>query len=449
MTLNQLKTLYTNAPAWVQNIYASIPYALRNGAEFRQWYAFLNKEIDMEAYEILKLKETLYHAYEKVPYYRKLFDELQVSPLEIHSIKDLKDFPLLTKKIIRENFSDLQADYPKNKTFYLKTGGTTGDPISFYQSSNVWKKELAFVLHFFESYGYDNRDLKASFKGGDFENGAKDIYWKYEPLNRSISFSPIHLNAKTLRRYVDELNARKPLFFHSYPSTLIFLVQLMSEAGLSLDFDPKAIFLISEGYDDADIQTFQEFFGCPVTTFYGHTEHLFFATAQDKALQIYKPDRRYGMMEILDASSQPISSVGQEGTLVGTSFDNYAMPLIRYETDDRSFYLDRSHETIRNVKSLRTKVYLDAKNGAKISITFMSISALSDAIHAFQFYQEYPGKLSLLIVPKQNFTDADQKKILAALRDKIGEMMEIKVKLVDQLIRSKRGKSINVVKKYQ
>ncbi len=331
----------------------------------------------------------------------------------------------------------------------MKTGGTTGYPSTFYQSDNVWKKEIAFVMNFFNQFSYEPTHLKASFKGGDYENIGSGKYWFYDPLNKSISFSPIHLNQSSVGSYVDQLNKYRPVFFHTYPSTLLFLIHLMKEKGLTLEYDIKVIFLVSEGYDVEDIINIQTFFKCEVKSFYGHSERILFATSSDKRLTIYNNEKRYGLMELIDENSLQINKVNQIGKIVGTSFDNYAMPLIRYVTDDITSYLDNEHDTIQKIDSQRNKIYLDAKDGRQISITFISISSLSDNIYSFQFYQKREGETELLIVPKKDFTQADKEKVLFTITNKIGHLMDVSVRIVERPISTKIGKSINVIKEYK
>ena len=223
----------------------------------------------------------------------------------------------------------------------------------------------------------------------------------------------------------------------------------MKEAKCSLNYQPKAIILVSEGYDKEDIETIQKFFQTQVTSFYGHSERILFATSDNDDLEVYHNDKRYGLLELVDEKNQQITKIHQTGTLVGTSFDNYAMPLIRYKTDDTTSYLDNEHLKIQKITSLRTKVYFDAKNGQKISITFLSISSLSDNILSFQFYQEKPGSLTLLIVPKKDFYNDEKAKIYKAIYNKIGQIMDISIQTISQPKRTTRGKKINVIKNYK
>jgi phenylacetate-CoA ligase len=375
---------------------------------------------------------------------------MDASPLDFNCRKDLSCFPILNKEKIRKHFDLLQnPSCPVHKKFFVRTGGTTGTPMTFYQSRNVWKKELAFVNHFFARYGYTPGQLKVSFKGGAYETEGTKHYMHQDPASNTILLSPLHLNRHTIFQYVHILNRYQIRFFHTYPSTLLLFIRQMLDNGLTLKYRPQAVFLASEGYDQEDILLIKDFFNCPVSSFYGHSERLLFAMdIPDSDLQYFRPDKRYGLMELIDSEHRVITKAGEKGTMVGTSFDNWAMPLIRYETDDTTCYLDKEMRTISKIESLRNKIYLDAKQGEKISITFLSISSLSDHILAFQFLQKQKGHLELRIIPSTAFTNADEKKITHILEKKIGHKMDIEVSLVSKLTRTERGKILNLVKTY-
>ncbi len=448
LNLNQLKKLYINSPHWVQSIYAAIPFNIRNGSEYRQWRTFLKKNLNVDEYEIVKLKETILYAYEHTKYYKNLFDDNHIDPYMINTRKDLQSVPLLTKELVRENFHDLQATaYSKSKKYFITTGGTTGYPATFYQSQNVWKKELAFVADFFEGHGYDPSLLKASFKVKDFKDADHGIFWKKDYINNTIHFSPLHLNRSTVSKYVQKLNELKPLFFHTYPSNLLFLIDNMLEQNLSLDYQVHTVFLVSEGYTKNDIQKIKQFFNCEVTSFYGHSEHILFVKSITPEVDIYQIEKRYGFFELVDDDKHQIIENNISGTIVGTTFDNYAMPLIRYETDDLTQYLDYETGRVSMIDSLRNQVYLDGENGIKISITSFNLSPFADKIHIWQLYQEHPGKIDVLIVPKKGFTQEDKDKILSSIRTSIGDVLECDLKLRDHPLLTPRGKMTKMNKK--
>jgi len=98
----------------IRYIYGAVPVPLRYGKTFRQMYAFLQESQwwsreQLEEYQLEQLGRLLEHAYENVPYYRRVFDERGLKPKDIQDFKDLQQLPYLTKEIIQNNLSDLVA----------------------------------------------------------------------------------------------------------------------------------------------------------------------------------------------------------------------------------------------------------------------------------------------------------------------------------------------------
>ena len=449
LNLNQLKNLYTSSPSWIKSIYASIPFAIRNGLQYREWRTFLESNLHVDEYEVLKLKETILYAYEHTKYYKNLFDNNQISPYEIHTKKDLQGVPLLTKKLIRENFDNLQvANYPKYKKVSITTGGTTGYPVTFYQSKNVWKKELAFVYDYFEQHGYKASFLKATFKLMNFKDFEKGVFWEKDYVSNSINFSSLHLNKYTVSKYVQKLNELKPLFFHVYPSSILFLMNNMIEQGLALNYYPSCIFLVSEGYTADSIDNIRGFFNCKVSSFYGHSERMIFAPSITSELDVYQIDKRYGLFELIDDNRRQITKNNITGNIIGTTFDNYAMPLIRCETDDLVKYVDYKSGKISMIDSLRNHVYIDGKNNIKISTISVYITKSSNQVSIWQLYQKKPGQLIVLIVAKKDFTQIDKDKILLSLKNDLGDFLDCDIKLIDKPFLTARGKIRKLIKDY-
>jgi len=80
-----------------------------------------------------KLQKLLLHSYKNVPYYREVFKERNLKPEHITSSRDLEKLPILTKEIIRTKQKDLIAqNIPPRKLSKQHTGGSTGEPLSFY-----------------------------------------------------------------------------------------------------------------------------------------------------------------------------------------------------------------------------------------------------------------------------------------------------------------------------
>lgn len=448
LNLNQLKNLYQNSPLWLKKLYASIPYDIRNGNEYRKWKNFLETEINEEEYQLLKLKETIDYAYSNTIYYKKVFDNLKCSVNDINDLKDIQKLPFIDKETVKNNYDDMIAKtYPKNKTFVVTTGGTSGEPMQFLQSKNVWSKELAFVNNYFSRYGYSSNMLKASFRGGKFNELRENIFWKYNPISNEIHFSPFYINSKTIYRYIDQLNKIKPRFLHGYPSSIFALIENMKNADLKLNYDLKAVFLISENFSKDDINYICNFFNCKVTSFFGHSERLIFAPLNSKDHNSYEINKRYGLSELIDKDKQSIYESDKMGELIGTSFDNYAMPLIRYKTNDFTSYSDFENGTLNLIQGRWNREYLSGKDGLKLTLTALNMhSDIFENVLSYQFFQDEIGKVKLLIVPKKNYSREDGVKILKALDEKGGHALEFDIKIIDSPFLTERGKMKKLIK---
>lgn len=93
-----------------------------------------------------RLKEQLDYAYNKIPFYRELYDEHRIRPEQIRSLEDFSEkIPVVTKQMLRES----QERYPPfgnylgvelEEVFHIHgTSGTTGKPTLFGISRSDWE----------------------------------------------------------------------------------------------------------------------------------------------------------------------------------------------------------------------------------------------------------------------------------------------------------------------
>ena len=86
-----------------------------------------------------RLRWLIRHAYENVPYYRRLFDERALKPGDIKRAQDLVKLPVLTKRLIWDNFDDMMAQgVPSKEVIPQSTGGSTGETLKFYSTKDAY-----------------------------------------------------------------------------------------------------------------------------------------------------------------------------------------------------------------------------------------------------------------------------------------------------------------------
>jgi len=432
-------------------IYGAIPPRLRYGKVFWNTYNFLQESQwwsreKLEEYQMQQLSKLLHHAYENVPYYRKIFDERGLRSENIQDFEDLKKLPYLTKKIVREQLPDLIANnYPKSKLEYVTTSGSTGIPLWFYWEKGISRaRELAFILNQWNRVGFKIGDRCAILRNDVIRSGSKRKFWEYDPINKNLILSSWHMKYDTLPIYIEKIREFKPYFIHSYPSVITILAKFMIENNVKSFPTVKAVLCASENLYPWQRELLEKAFQCRIYSHYGHTELVTLAGECEKSTD-YHIFNEYGITELIKPDGTLASDEGAIGEIVGTGFNNYAMPFIRYKTGDLAVYgckecsCGRHYRLIKHVKG-RLQEFIVARDNHLISLQDMQITKIFDNVKQFQFYQEKKGEVVFNVTRRDNYTQKDTKYIREELHKRFGSDMKIEIRFVDHIPRTKSGK---------
>ena len=84
---------------------------------------------ELEALQLDRLRWTVRHAYENVPFYTRKFDEAEVSPEDTRSLGDIGRLPFTTKADLREYYPFGLSAVPMERVRRIHaSSGTTGRP---------------------------------------------------------------------------------------------------------------------------------------------------------------------------------------------------------------------------------------------------------------------------------------------------------------------------------
>ncbi|MEQ9507417.1 MAG: phenylacetate--CoA ligase, partial [Alloalcanivorax xenomutans] len=84
---------------------------------------------ELKQLQVERLRWSLTHAYNNVPFYRKAFDDAGVHPYDLKSLDDLRHFPFTTKSDLRDNYPFGMLATPMREVVrVLASSGTTGKP---------------------------------------------------------------------------------------------------------------------------------------------------------------------------------------------------------------------------------------------------------------------------------------------------------------------------------
>lgn len=391
-----------------------------------------------------KLRALIKHAYENVPYYRRIFEERGLTDKDIQTVEDLPKLPVLTKNDIRQNFADLIAkDSSKRKPFLNATAGSTGEPLKYYIDMEVASISWAGMLRGWEWAGYKLGDKRATIAGSSlvtdkpaFNKRARNL------IERNLKLSALDMSKERMASYTIKITSYKSKFLRGYPSAIYVFAEFLREKGIN-SIQPKAIFTTAEMLLPQHREVIEKQFGCKVFDQYGCydgglqamecSEHCGFHISVEKVI-----------MEFVDEDNKPVPA-GCSGEILATDLYNYTMPFIRYAVGDMGVFADEQCSCGRGLplmKSLegRTTDLIVFNNGVTLSGPALTLVFKDCHIRQYQVIQEAKDKLVIKVIKAEHYSDRDTEHFLGIIKAHAGEGVEIETYFVDEIPTTKAGK---------
>lgn len=400
-----------------------------------------------------KLHALLVHAYENVPYYRKMFKEIKVKPDDIKSIDDISKLPFLTKEIIRKNFPDniTPNNYHKNQLIKVYSGGTTtNEPLFSYKDKNTISYGLGAAYRGWGWSGYRLGDRYAMlWRSLDTMGEYSKFYKRIENFIRRNMFLPsFDTSEETLFKHIRQLRKYKPKVIRASPSAVYILAKFMEHERID-DIRPNAILTTAEKLYDFQREVIESQFGCEIFDGYGSNEirSIAFECEEHNGYHISAENV---IIEFIKNGEHV--APGELGEIVITDLNNYAMPFIRYKVGDVGMPSDeicscgRGLPLVRSIDGRHTNFVITPEGRLLSSSFFADLFGNIEFIKQFQVVQETKGNIIIKIVsePKQ-----DEKKngdLLEYAQKNISDM-NIVIDCVDSIPPTRSGKLQLVVSK--
>ena len=446
--------LYNKSPIFFQtiilNLKASELYLERYGSKFWKTYRTFDQiqwlsESQVEEYQFEKLKALINYSYENVPYYSRIMKERSLTPKDIKNLEDLSKFPVLTRDTVRLHQKELlSTKYPKLLLRHGHTSGTTGSPLEFYYDISTC------VVHHVADWrqkhwaGLQNGEPYGSLQGRVIVPLTQKTppFWRKNWINNQLFLSAFNLSKQNLPRYFEKIYKDGLSAIEGYPSNLYILSLYLNEHKTKLPV--KAILTSSETLFDYQRESIEKAFECKVFDFYGMAERVVFATECDYH-KGHHLNMDYGVTEFLDNKNEPVGP-GKMGRLVATSLHNYAMPFIRYQTNDVSGLkaekcpCGRSFPLMQDVTT-KDESIVTLPDGRLVSPSvlthpFKPMHNISES----QIIQTELDQLLVKVVKRNSYTRKDEIKLLRAFQERLGSQVNIKIEYVDSIPRTDSGK---------
>ena len=404
-----------------------------------------NKKIQQK-----KLYKLIKYAGQNIPYYKRFIKEHNIRFSEDTIFEDIKKFPILTKDIIRNNFDKLYK-FRDNTYYYRNTsGGSTGEPVIFYQDSNYFSWNAATKIFFDEWAGRKIGEpivklwgsLRDILEGGQGFKG-----YLRQQFSGVTTLSAYRMSAKNIYKYVKRINNIKPCLILAYTSSMDELARSIQKQHLSI-YSPKAI-MTSAGVLYPEVRArIERVFQAPVFNRYGSREvgDIACNCEKNQGLHII-PNIHY--IEILDNQGKE-AKPGETGEIAVTLLTSYTMPLIRYKIGDigmfsgKSCSCGRGLPLLERVKGRIRSMFRNKEGNVIDGGVFIRLFFFRDYIQQYQVIQEAIDYISINLVlidkTKLKDLDKDSKEINQVIWKVMGNETKIKYNIVDEIKPSSSGK---------
>jgi phenylacetate-CoA ligase len=445
-------SVYTRLPQWVQSaagtVYRGLPSGLRLGKRYREFSDLAAagenwSPEEIRSYQLKQLRIVLHHAANYCPFYQHAFSRAAFRPESIRSVEDLARCPTLEKRDLIEHLDELASTaVPTRSRLYITTGGSTGVPVGFYLHKGISRaKEQAFLERMWQRAGYTEGARLAVIRGHTTTSRSAGRISHFDATRNWLMFSSSHLTAERLPQYLEELERFKPEMLHAYPSSALQLAEYLEAQGQHWRLPLRGLLCGSERLTLPQKRLLERVFKCRIYRWYGHSERVVLA-GEGRKSELYYFFPQYGFVEFGAADSEGLQEV------IGTSFHNLAMPLIRYRTGDYVRLADPKSDGSLEFRwaaaadiAGREQEFLLSGTHRRVSLTTFNMHDASfDGLYAVQFYQEQPGIAEFRYLPGPSFDRSRLSKISAAIQHKLGDDFQVELREVREVERSDRGK---------
>jgi phenylacetate-CoA ligase len=238
---------------------------------------------------------------------------------------------------------------------------------------------------------------------------------------------------------IGKLTQFAPFMMEAYPSTAYELALLLEQRNATLQI--PYVYTGSEPLYPHQRQLIEARLATRVMDHYGMAERIAYATECEHGGLHVNSD--YSYVEIVDDDGRPTDG---EGYVVGTTFNNALMPLVRYRMSDRTRWrreacpCGRTYPLIEPVTG-KFEDTLFGSRGQRISPSVVTFAFKSlRGIKYSQVAQTDESTWEIRVVPEESFSEAERNRLIENVRHLVDPGIHVVVREVTEIARTSAHK---------
>lgn len=420
----------------------------------------LNK---LREHQLERLKWSISHAYNNVPFYRQSFDKAGFTPDRFKSLDDLKHVPFLMKQNMRDNYPFGLFAVPMDKVVRIhSSSGTTGNAtvVGYTRKDlDVWAEVMARTIGC--AGGSEKSIVQVAYGYGLFTGGL-GVHYGAEKIGATV----VPISGGNTERQLMLIKDFGTTMLACTPSYAINVADYIEKKRPDYDIRKtklRAGIFGAEPWTEQMRKEIESRLGIDAYDIYGLSEVIgpgvSCECSEKSGLHVFE-DHFY--VEIINPETGEILPEGEKGEIVYTSLTKEACPVIRYRSRDITrIYYD-------NCKCGRSLVKMEKVTGRSDDMLIIrGVNVFPSQIEAVLMETEGTEPHYQIIVDRKGALDdieimvevtekifSDEIKVLTDLSNRIRQRMQsvlgisAKITLVEpRSIARSEGKAVRVVDK--
>jgi phenylacetate-CoA ligase len=425
-------------------------HALYSGSPLLAYWKKLEQsqflsENELKEIQQRKLQNLLEFAGGNNEFYSARFEDAGLPKDKLLSHEDFRRIPILTKEEIRKNApAMISQGYAIKNLMNFKTGGSTGKALDIFITEECSELRNACARRHDRWAGWEvGEPIAAAWGNPQLPTNIKDKLkqWLLSPY---IYLDTMSVNAESVRDFSFKWDKFKPTLLFGHAHSIYILAQFVRDLNIT-NIKPRGILSTSMMLMPHERKVIEEVFAVKVTDRYGCEEVSLIASECEKHEGMHLNIEHLFIEFLKDDGSY--AAPGEPGRIIVTDLMNRAMPFIRYQVEDvgvpsaRKCSCGRGLPLMEHVTG-RVADFLVKKDGSRVAGVSLIENTLTKlpGIDQMQIIQESMEKITLRVVPGENYQVATEKELVEYFRQLFGESVSIDTEITRSITPEQSGK---------
>lgn len=281
----------------------------------------------------IRLRKMVEYVYHNTPFYRKKFQEMDITPDDIKGIEDISKLPFTDKLDLRDNYPFGLAAVPMSEIVRIHaSSGTTGKPVVVLYTRKDLATWAESISRAFTSYGATKEDIFQIAYGYGLFTGGLGAHDGATNIGASV----IPISSGNTQKQITLMHDFGASVLCCTPSYAMFLGEALRESEYPRDeFKLRVGVFGAEPWTENMRHELESLLGIKAYDIYGLSEIAGPGVGYECSFQCGTHlNEDYYYPEIVDPKTGKPLPEGTLGELCFTHLTKEGMPLLRYRTHD-------------------------------------------------------------------------------------------------------------------